>query len=72
MDIQMPKMDGYTATQRIRNLRDERKACIPVIAMTANAFEEDRKDAIDAGMNGFVSKPINIGAMLETLSDVLK
>ncbi len=72
MDIQMPKMDGYAATQKIRSLSDERKADIPIIAMTANAFEEDRKDAIDAGMNGFVSKPINIGAMLETLSDVLK
>ena len=57
MDIQMPQMNGYKATQAIRNLPDKDKACIPIIAMTANAFEEDKRDAIAAGMNGHVAKP---------------
>ena len=60
MDIQMPKMDGYKATQAIRNLPDKDKACIPIIAMTANAFEEDKRDAIAAGMNGHIAKPIQV------------
>ena len=58
MDIQMPKMDGYKATQEIRNLPDKDKACIPIIAMTANAFEEDKREAIAAGMNGHIAKPV--------------
>ena len=58
MDIQMPKMDGYKATQAIRRLPDKDKACIPIIAMTANAFEEDKRDAFAAGMNGHIAKPI--------------
>ena len=58
VDIMMPKMNGYKATQAIRNLPDRDKACIPIIAMTANAFEEDKRDAFAAGMNGHIAKPI--------------
>ena len=58
MDIQMPKMNGYKATQEIRHLPDRNKACIPISAMTANAFEEDKRDAVAAGMNGHIAKPI--------------
>ena len=70
MDIQMPKMDGYKATQTIRNLPDKDKACIPIIAMTANAFEEDKRDAIEAGMNGHVAKPIQVDKLLSTLVEI--
>ena len=70
MDIQMPKMDGYKATQAIRNLPDKDKACIPIIAMTANAFEEDKRDAIEAGMNGHVAKPIQVDKLLSTLVEI--
>ncbi|MDE6005034.1 MAG: response regulator [Oscillospiraceae bacterium] len=72
MDIQMPIMNGYQATRAIRALDDLVKAKIPIVAMTANAFEEDRQEAIDAGMNGYVAKPINIEKMIETLKDILK
>ena len=72
MDIQMPKMDGFIATREIRTLDDNRKANIPIIAMTANAFEEDKKTAIQAGMNGFIPKPIDIGVLMRTLADILK
>lgn len=72
MDIQMPKMDGFLATREIRTLSDNKKANIPIIAMTANAFEEDKKKAFEAGMNGFISKPINIKALMCTLTEVLK
>ena len=64
MDIQMPQVDGYTATREIRTLSDNRKANIPIIAMTANAFEEDKEKALKAGMNGYISKPIDIQAIL--------
>ena len=67
MDIQMPKMDGYTATREIRTLNDPKCANIPIIAMTANAFEEDRKKAIKAGMNGHIAKPISADVILENL-----
>ena len=70
MDIQMPRMDGYMATREIRTLPDSRKANIPIIAMTANAFEEDKQKALAAGMNGHMSKPIEadkIEAMLERI-----
>ena len=70
MDIQMPKMDGYTATREIRTLKNNRKANIPIVAMTANAFEEDRKKSFDTGMNGHIVKPINmddIAKVLETI-----
>ena len=60
MDIQMPNMDGYKATQFIRRLDDKKKAEVPIIAMTANAFEEDKKRAFDAGMNGHIAKPIDV------------
>lgn len=60
MDIQMPKMDGYMITREIRTLKNNKKANIPIVAMTANAFEEDRKKAFDAGMNAHIAKPIDI------------
>ena len=72
MDIQMPKMNGYKATQEIRHLPDRNKACIPIIAMTANAFEEDKRDAIAAGMNGHIAKPIQIDKLLSTLSEIIR
>ena len=67
MDIQMPKMDGYTATREIRCLSDEKKAQIPIVAMTANAYDEDRNRALEAGMNGFVVKPLDVEALLEAI-----
>ena len=70
MDIQMPKMDGYTATREIRTLTDLKCANIPIIARTANAFEEDRKKAIKAGMNGHIAKPINADVILENLDQI--
>ena len=72
MDIQMPKMDGFMATREIRTLSDNRKANIPIIAMTANAFDEDKKSAFECGMNGFISKPIDIKNLMRTLADVLR
>ena len=71
MDIQMPKMDGYKATRAIRNLPDKDKACIPIIAMTANAFEEDKKDAMAAGMNGHMAKPIQVEQLLSMLAEMM-
>ena len=68
MDIQMPNMDGYKATQCIRHLNDKKKAEIPIIAMTANAFEEDKKRAIDAGMNGHIAKPVEIDKLISEIS----
>ena len=68
MDIQMPNMDGYEASKEIRSLDDPAKANIPIIAVTANAFEEDRKIAIEAGMNGHLAKPYDIEMMMEMLS----
>ena len=72
MDIQMPNMDGYKATQAIRRLADKKKAGIPIIAMTANAFEEDRKKAFEKGMNGHIAKPIDSKKIEDTLQLVLK
>ena len=72
MDIQMPKMNGYKATQEIRHLPDRNKACIPIIAMTANAFEEDKRDAIAAGMNGHIAKPIQVDKLLSILSEIIR
>ena len=72
MDIQMPNMDGYKATQAIRRLSDKEKAGIPIIAMTANAFAEDRKKALEMGMNGHIAKPIDETQIAETLITVLQ
>ena len=72
MDIQMPVMDGYTAAQAIRGLPDKQLAGIPIIAMTANAFQEDIKKAEEAGMNGHIAKPLDIPAMKATLRHTLK
>lgn len=71
MDIQMPRMNGYEATRQIRAFEDRSKADIPIIAMTANAFEEDRRQAMEAGMNGFITKPIDINDLMELLYEVL-
>ena len=67
MDIQMPRMDGYEAAKKIRAMEDAEKANVPIIAVTANAFEEDRKIALEAGMNGHLAKPYDIPMMMETL-----
>ena len=72
MDIQMPKMDGYTATREIRTLNNHKCANIPIIAMTANAFEEDRKKAVKAGMNGHIAKPISADVILENLDQIFE
>lgn len=71
MDVQMPVMDGYEAAKAIRGLQNPALAGIPIIAMTANAFEEDKKAALEAGMNSHVSKPIDVEALLETLEEVI-
>ena len=71
MDVQMPVMDGYSATRFIRGLDDKKLSAIPIFAMTANAFEEDRRDALKSGMNGHIAKPIDIEKLFETLSMVL-
>ena len=70
MDIQMPVMDGYEATRRIRALDDPQAASIPIVAMTANAFDEDKRSALKCGMNGFISKPIVLDEVIEALKDV--
>ena len=72
MDIQMPRMDGYEATRNIRALPDPRKADVPIFAMTANAFEEDRQNALRAGMNGHIAKPLDIPHLLQVLEEALK
>ena len=72
MDIQMPRMDGYEAPRRIRALPDPRKADIPIFAMTANAFEEDKQNALTAGMNGHIAKPLDIPHLLKVLEEALK
>ena len=72
MDVQMPEMNGYEATRLIRRLNDPALANIPILAMTANAFEEDKQEALQAGMNGHVAKPINIEKLLETVGKILK
>ena len=71
MDIQMPNMDGYEATRHIRAMADTQKANIPIFAMTANAFEEDRQNALKAGMNGHIAKPLDIPHLLKVLADAL-
>ncbi len=71
MDIQMPIMDGYTTTEEIRNLKDRRKSEIPIVAMTANAFEEDRRKCIEVGMNAHIGKPIETKELARVLREVL-
>ena len=71
MDIQMPILNGYEATRQIRGLGREGISQIPIIAMTANAFEEDKKAALDAGMNGHIAKPIDVARLMEMLEEVL-
>lgn len=72
MDIQMPNMDGYKATQVIRRLPDPEKAGIPIVAMTANAFEEDRQNAFRAGMNGHIAKPIRVEELFALLAEMMQ
>jgi CheY-like chemotaxis protein len=71
MDIMMPEMDGLTATRAIRSMKRADMQTIPVIAMTANAFAEDRKAAMEAGMNGYVAKPIDIAMLIEEIKKVI-
>ena len=72
MDIQMPRMNGYDATRAIRQLEAPWAANIPIVAMTANAFEEDKRNALEAGMDGHIAKPINVPVLMNTLSEILK
>ena len=72
MDIQMPQMNGYKATQEIRHLPDKDKACIPIIAMTANAFEEDKRDAVAAGMNDHIAKPVDLSILISVIAKYIE
>ncbi len=72
MDIQMPNLDGYTATRKIRRLSDSAKAAIPIIAMTANAFDEDKRRALEAGMNGFCTKPVSVDMLNKEIAKFIK
>ena len=67
----MPEMNGYEATRQIRRLENPALSQIPILAMTANAFEEDKQEALAAGMNGYIAKPINIKALFAALKEVL-
>ena len=71
MDIQMPVMDGYTAARKIRSLGNTRLSMIPVLAMTANAFDEDRRAAYDAGMNAHIAKPVDVEVLIRHLAKFL-
>ena len=71
MDVQMPVMNGYEATREIRALENGGLASIPILAMTANAFEEDKQRAIQCGMNGHIAKPIDVEKLFETLEEIL-
>ena len=71
MDVQMPVMNGYEASTSIRKLENKEHASIPIIAMTANAFEEDRQEALKSGMNEHIAKPIDVKKLIETLDHVL-
>ena len=72
MDLQMPVMNGFQAAEAIRALEDPALAAIPIIAMTANAFEEDKQEALRHGMNGHIAKPIDVGILFETLDQILR
>lgn len=67
----MPLMDGYEATRQIRSLPDQKASSVPIIAMTANAFSADEEQAISSGMNGYLTKPINIPAMVQKLKEII-
>ena len=71
MDVQMPVMNGYEAVREIRNFENKKLASIPILAMTANAFEEDKQEALRCGMNDHIAKPINVKVLFETLKKVL-
>ncbi len=71
MDVQMPEMNGYEATRAIRTLENKALASLPVLAMTANAFEEDKQEALRSGMNGHIAKPIDMKTLMEMLDEVL-
>ena len=71
MDIQMPNMNGYEATRFIRKMDNSIKANIPILAMTANAFEEDKREALQSGMNGHLAKPVDVPEMMKALARVL-
>ena len=71
MDIQMPRMDGYEAARQIRRMSDPEKAGIPIVAVTANAFAEDRKIAMEAGMNGHLAKPYDVPMIMETMEQLI-
>ena len=71
MDIQMPVLDGYEATKQIRALANRELANIPIVAMTANAFEEDRRKALECGMNGHIAKPIDVAVLFNTIQQIL-
>ena len=72
MDIQMPQMDGYEATRQIRALNDKSKSVIPIVAVSANAFEEDRKISMEVGMNGHLAKPYDVTEIMNMLNELLK
>ena len=72
MDVQMPVMDGYEAARTIRALDNKKLASIPIIAMTANAFEEDKQEALKNGMNGHIAKPIDVKKLIETLNGIIR
>ena len=72
MDIQMPVMDGYEATKEIRRLPNPLLANLPIVAMTANAFEEEKRQALSCGMNGHITKPINVAVLFDTIMQILK
>ena len=72
MDVQMPVMNGYDAAKEIRNLENKEKASIPIIAMTANAFDEDKQEALESGMNGHIAKPIDVEKLFGALDEILK
>ena len=72
MDVQMPIMNGYEATRKIRALDNKEIANVPILAMTANAFDEDKQEALRSGMNGHLAKPFDINNLLETLDSIIE
>ena len=72
MDVQMPVLNGYDAAKEIRSLDNKEKASIPIIAMTANAFDEDKQEALESGMNGHIAKPIDVEKLFGALDEILK